>query len=421
MRIANKITEKAIQDAIKAGRFLISSGIEEGLYLQLKSVKQPIWRYKYKVPGGGKKKNIISLGPLSRVSIKNASELARDARNKVERGIDPALEKKRGHGPEIATQFQAAAEKWFAAQVPAWSENHIKDTNQKLQKYILPEIGYYPLSEVSRESVKQILDRLQAEGKHATLKKVKLIISQVLKYGGVEFGLNIVDHTKQFDRHYVAPKVKHQAALTRPDDIARLMKDIEAYKSTNFITGLALKFSALTFCRPVEVRYAEWSEIDALQNLWIILASKMKARERHMVPLARQTLELLAELKPVTGHSRFLFPNTRSATRPMSEVTVLAAIRRLGYSKDEMCAHGFRGMASTILNLKGFNKDFIELQLAHKLQNEIRDAYMHTKFLGARREMAQWWADYLDALATDGPEPPFPDFFQISLDGSITH
>ena len=206
-----------------------------------------------------------------------------------------------------------------------------------------------------------------------------------------------VDWTQQVHRQYanLALREKHRAAITDPRDARRLINAIEAYEATNRLTCLALQFSALTFARPGEVRHAEWTEIDWDAKLWRIPAEKMKARKPHLVPLATQTISVLEQLQPISGHGKYLFPSIRTAERPMSEITVLAALRRLGYEKHEMCAHGFRGMASTILNENGVNRDWIEMQLAHSPRDTVRSAYNHAEFLEDRRNMMQWWADFL--------------------------
>ncbi len=173
------------------------------------------------------------------------------------------------------------------------------------------------------------------------------------------------------------------------------MRAIDGYAESNRLTHLALLFSALTFCRPGEVRRAEWAEIDWENKLWRIPAEKMKMRQPHLVPLAEQTLEILRKLQPISGHTRYLYPCVRSAERPMSEATVNGAIRRMGYEKSQMCAHGFRGMASSVLNEQGYNRDWIERQLAHGPADRVRAAYNHAEYLPERRRMMQEWANWL--------------------------
>ncbi len=173
------------------------------------------------------------------------------------------------------------------------------------------------------------------------------------------------------------------------------MLAIEGYAEISLLTCLALKFSALTFCRPGEVRHAEWTEFDFDNTLWRIPAEKMKAKQPHLVPLARQTLAVLEQLKSLSGHTRYLFPSVRTIERPMSEATITGALRRMGFTTEQMCAHGFRGMASSILNEQGVNRDWIERQLAHGPQDKVRAAYNHSEFLDGRRGMMQDWADFL--------------------------
>ena len=186
--------------------------------------------------------------------------------------------------------------------------------------------------------------------------------------------------------------------MTMPQEVGALMRAIESYRSTSHLTALALHFSALTFARPGEVRQAEWPEIDWENKLWRIPASKMKLGQPHLVPLARQALEVLGELRQISGHKKYLSPASWGGERPMSEATVLAALRRMGFGQEEMSAHGFRGMASTLLHENSFNHAWIERQLAHSERNKVSAAYNHSEFLADRRKMMQWWADYLDGL-----------------------
>jgi integrase len=198
---------------------------------------------------------------------------------------------------------------------------------------------------------------------------------------------------------------KHHAALTKPADVAGLMRAIADYRGS-FVTRCALRLAALLFVRPGELRRAEWGEVDFENAVWRIPAAKMKARAEHLVPLSPQAITVLRELHPLTGGGRYLFPSVRGANRPMSENTVLAALRRMGYGTDEMSGHGFRSTASTLLNEMGWAPDFIERQLAHAERDEVRDAYNRAEYLAERRKMMGAWADYLDALASGGTVIP---------------
>ena len=200
-------------------------------------------------------------------------------------------------------------------------------------------------------------------------------------------------------------KEKHHASVTDPKDVAALLRTIEAYAGS-FVTMCALRLAPMTFVRPGELRHAEWSEIDLDKAEWRIPAEKMKMREQHIVPLSRQAVAILRELHPLTGAGKYVFPSVRTSARPMSENTVNAALRRLGYAKDEMTGHGFRSMASTLLNEMGWNRDAIERQLAHAERNSIRAAYNFAEFLPERRRMMQAWADHLDALRAGAKVTP---------------
>jgi integrase len=268
-----------------------------------------------------------------------------------------------------------------------------------LNRHILPRYGDKPIAVLSKADVKAVLDALQAQGKFATIKKVRSITSLVLRYAmetdvpGID-----TDWTAKLGKQYSNPTQQHRAAITTFKDVKGLMLAIEAYRETSVLTYLALRFSALTFARPGEIRHAEWTEIDWDKELWRIPAEKMKMRQPHLVPLATQTLELLEQLEPISGHGKYLFPSVRTDECPMSEATITAALRRMGYGKEEMCAHGFRGMASTLLNENGHNRDWIERQLAHGESDAVRAAYNHADFLKDRRKMMQWWANRLQKL-----------------------
>jgi integrase len=191
-------------------------------------------------------------------------------------------------------------------------------------------------------------------------------------------------------------KASHYAAITKPDKIAILMRQIEGYPYK--VIRCALKFSALVFCRPGEIRHAEWSEVDFQKAEWIIPAEKMKMRRLHRVPLARQTLDVLTEMKAVTGHQKWIFPSARNDGKCMSENAIRVALRSMGYGNEDMTAHGFRAMASTTFYENGFPRNHVEMQLAHAEKNAVIEAYNHAEYLPQRREMMQWWADWLDGV-----------------------
>lgn len=380
--------------------YKVADGKVGGMFVAVSTAGGVTFRLGYKFDG---KHQQLTLGQYPMFSLAEARDLAEKARKQIATGTNPAAAKKAEKAQVKASEitFRVVAARWFALGQQTWSAVTEDDTNKRLEKHILPYFGDKPIADITKDDIKPTLDNLYAQGKLQTLKKVRGTISQILRYAmdtevpGVER-----DWTELLRRQYpsLTSREKHRAAITDPRKVKGLMLAIESYKEINLLTYLALKFSALTFARPGEVRHAEWSEIDIENELWRIPAEKMKMRQLHFVPLAAQTLEVLEQLKLLSGGGKYLFPSIRTAERPMSEATILAALRRMGYGKEEMTAHGFRGMASTLLNEKGQNRDWIERQLAHSGADAVRAAYNHADFLDGRRKMMQFWANYLDKL-----------------------
>lgn len=366
-----------------------------GLYVATSSTGRKTFRLKYHY--GGREK-LLTLGTYPATSLALAREKAMKAREHLARGIDPATIKKEEQTPDT---FRHWAELWYAKMAPTWSEVYCEDVRRnKLDLHVLPVIGEKLLPDLAKRDYEAVLNLLKAATKLETAKKVRGIMGQVVDFFINETEREITNWPFRLRKDFSVSKRdrKHRAALVLPGEIGLLMANIEAYREINLQTYLALRFSALTFQRPGEIRKAEWAEIDWKEKLWLIPANKMKARREHSVPLSKQALAVLEELKPMTGNGRYLFPSTRSKASPMSEATVLAAIRRLGYDKTQMTAHGFRGMASTTLNEMGFNKDWVEMQLSHVEENDVRGAYNFAQYLPQRRDMMQQWADHLYKL-----------------------
>ncbi|MDL2314049.1 tyrosine-type recombinase/integrase, partial [Desulfovibrio sp. OttesenSCG-928-C14] len=400
------MTKKPLTDtALKALKpkdklYKVPDGTIGGLHVAVSPKGKKVFRLAYKFEG---KAQLLTFGAYPMFSLVEARELARDTKKQVATGTNPAAAKKAEKTKLKASElpFRLVAAQWLALGQKVWAVVTEDDTVKRLEKHILPSFGDKPISEVTKADIKGVLDHLYAQGKHQTLKKVRGTISQILRYAidteipGVE-----MDWTEQLRRQYpnLTSQEKHRAAITDPRQVKGLMKAIAAYEKTSLLTHLALRFSVLTFARPGEIRQAEWKEIDWDNELWRIPAEKMKMRQPHLVPLATQTLDVLERLLPLSGQGRYLFPSVRTEDRPMSEATITAALRRMGYGKEEICAHGFRGMASTLLNEKGHNRDWIERQLAHGAADSVRAAYNHADFLEGRRKMMQWWANYLDKL-----------------------
>jgi integrase len=265
---------------------------------------------------------------------------------------------------------------------------------------VFPWIGARPIAELAAPELLAILRRIESRGAHDIARRTHNLIGRVFRYA-VGHGLCTRDPSRDIElRDVLAPvNVRHHASITDPKEAGALLRAIDGFTG-GFVTRCALRLAPLVFVRPGELRHAEWSELDLDKSEWRIPAAKMKMREQHIVPLSAQAVEILREIQLLTGGSRYVFPSERTRERPISENTVNAALRRLGYTKDEMTGHGFRSMASTLLHELGHPDAVIERQLAHAERNKVAAAYNHAEFLPERRAMMQQWADYLDALKT---------------------
>ncbi|MGQ3890723.1 tyrosine-type recombinase/integrase [Legionella sp. CNM-4043-24] len=369
---------------------------EKGLYLLVNPKGSKLWKFKYRFSGVEKK---LSFGAFPDVSLAAAREARDEARRQLTNTIDPGILKssiKRSKKIAEENSFEAVAREWHAKFTPKWSQNHGERILIRLEQNIFPWIGKRPINEVNALEILSALRRIENRGAVETAHRVSQICGQVFRYAIVT---GKAERNPAADlRGALAPvKQKHHASITDTVEIGRLLCSINDYHG-HFVTKCALQLAPLFFVRPGELRHAEWTEFDLDKAEWRIPAEKMKMKAQHIVPLCTQAIEILNELCAYTGSGKYLFPSLRSATRPMSENTILAALRRLGYSSDEMTGHGFRSMASTLLNENGWNRDAIERQLAHAERNNIRAAYNYAEYLPERRTMMQWWADYLEKL-----------------------
>lgn len=357
-----------------------------------------LWKLKFRTAGGVEKK--LSLGSYPEVSLKTARDARDDARSTLARGIDPA-ERKR-HDRQAA---KLNAVNTFSAVAKAYIEKNARDglaeaTVRKREWFLsLVEraLGNRPVAEIAPY---EVLDAVRPyelakndEKAHRTLQ----FVGQVFRFA-IANQLLKSDPTRDLRGALSGRKPKHHAAILEPRRVGELLRAIDGYLGQP-ITLLAMQLSPYVFVRPGELRRAEWAEIDLEQAVWRIPASKMKGRLEHAVPLSRQAVALLKQAKEITGKGRYVFPSIRTPADPMSENTVNAGLRRLGFAGDEMTAHGFRAMASTLLNESGkWSPDAIERSLAHKDKDAVRAAYHRGAHWNERVEMAQWWADYLDTL-----------------------
>lgn len=370
-----------------------------GLHLLITPAGTRLWRLRYRHAG---RESMVSLGVYPDVPLKLARERRDEMRKLIAVDVDPAAQR-RAERAGHANTFKAIADEWIKKQ--NFAAATLEKAEWTFRDLLYPYVGSRPIAAITAPEILGVLRRLEERGKHETAHRTKQRASQVFRYA-IATGRAERDPTADL-RGALAPiVVTNRAALTDPRAVAALLRAIDGYVGQPS-TEYALKLAPLVFTRPGELRAAEWSEIDLGAAEWRIPAPRMKMRELHIVPLARQAVELLQKLHSITGSARYLFPSLRTPTRPISENTLGAALRRLGFSKDEMTAHGFRAMASTLLNEQGFPPDVIELQLAHAERNEVRAAYNRASRLAERRKMMQAWADYLDGLRVGANVAPF--------------
>jgi integrase len=365
-----------------------------GLYLLVNPNGSRWWRLKYRIVG---KERGLSLGVYPDVPLKLARERRDEARKLIANGVDPSAQRQSDKVAKAHT-FEAVAREWLERQKRKLAEVTSIKATWMLEAFVLPELGARPVSEVTAPDLLEVLRKVEARGTYETAHRTKQLCGRIFRYA-IATGRAKHDITADL-RGALAPIVSvNRAAITEPARIAELLRAIYGYEGQP-VTMCALKLAPLTFVRPGELRAAEWSEFDLDAAEWRIPGVRMKMREPHLVPLSRQAVALLRGLQPLTGSGRYVFPSVRTSQRPMSDGTVNAALRRLGYTKDEMTGHGFRALASTCLNEQGWHPDLIELQLAHAERNKVRAAYNRAQRLSERRQMMQAWADHLDALRT---------------------
>lgn len=390
------LTDTAIRNA-KPGAKPIKLFDSGGLFLLIAPAGGKWWRLKYRF--GGKEK-LLSLGTYPEVGLKEAREKRAEARKLLASAIDPGENRKAlkaAQGERAANSFEVVAREWFAKFKPNWVESHSEKIIKRLERDVFPWIGSKPVADVGAPELLACLRRIEGRGAVDTAHRALQNCGQIFRYA-VATGRAARDPSGDLRGALAPVKEKHLASITDPKAVGGLLRACEGYQGS-FVTQCALRLAPLVFVRPGELRKAEWAEIDLDRAEWNIPAERMKLREPHLVPLASQAVSILWELHALTGRGRYVFPGARSNGRPMSDNAILAALRRMGFAKDEMSGHGFRAMARTILDeVLGVRPDFIEHQLAHAVRDPNGRAYNRTAHLPERRKMMQQWADYLDTL-----------------------
>lgn len=391
-----------------------------GLYLLVTSSGGKLWRMKYRYEG---KEKLLSFGSYPDIPIRGyfmvkddpdswidgARNLREKARQKIKSGIDPGEIKKAMKAAAVAeteNAFEVVAREWHSKFSGQWTIGHADTIMDRLTRDVFPWLGSKSVSEVKPVDILAVLRRVEGRGALETAHRIRTICGQVLRYA-VATGRAERDAAADLRGALPPVREKHHAALTDPKEVAELLRSIDGFKGT-FHVKCALRLAPMLFVRPGELRQMEWAELDLDSAQWEIPSDKMKMKQAHIVPLCKQAVEILRELKPLTGSGRYVFPCHRSPLRPMTNNAVNAALRRMGYTSDEMTGHGFRAMARTILDeVLQVRPDFIEHQLAHAVKDPNGRAYNRTAHLAERRKMMQLWADYLDGLKAGAKVIPF--------------
>ena len=389
-----------------------------GLYLDITAGGSKGWRFKYRYNG---RENRISLGAYPLISLKEARQQRDDARRQLLQGIDPSAERKARRQQErvdATNSFQQQALEWFERQKILWVDSHTRDVQRRLQANLFPDLGALAIDRITPVQVLDTLRKMEARGAVDLAHRVMQVASQVFRYA-IACGRCTVDPTAGL-RGALTPHVqKHQPAID-PDELPTLLHAIDHYATEGgeAQTQRALQFLALTFVRTKELIEATWDEIDLDKAQWLIGAERMKMKRDFLVPLSSQAVALLQEQQRACRNSLYVWPG-RNTRVPMSNNTLLFALYRLGY-RSKMTGHGFRAVASTILNEQGWRHDVIEKQLAHEPENRVRAAYNRAEYLPERIKLMQHWADHLDALrqGRTAQTPPLqtPRLFVVNSD-----
>lgn len=377
----------------------------EGLYLHVTEKGKKLWRFKYRYDG---KQKLLAFGSYPEISLLDARKRRNDARRQLANGIDPsALRKAQKQAKTEETEtFEIIAREWHEKFKTKWTEGHAQKLLRQLELNIFPWLGIRPIKDIKAPELLVVLRRTESRGVLEGAHRLRGICSQVFRYA-LATGRCERNPAQDLIGSLAPAREKHLAAITDPKKVGALLRAIDDY-SGSYVVKLALQLSPLVFTRPGELRHMEWSEVDFNEALWSIPAEKMKMREPHLVPLSRQAISILKDIKKLTGESKYAFPSGRTFDRPMSNNAILAALRRMGYTKEEMTPHGFRAMARTILDeILQVRPDFIEAQLAHRVRDPLGRSYNRTQHLNERRKMMQTWADYLDGVKEGAKILPF--------------
>ncbi|NUA26084.1 tyrosine-type recombinase/integrase [Cupriavidus basilensis] len=377
-----------------------------GMYLEVRPSGSRYWRLKYRF--GGKEK-ILALGVYPTVTLKEARAKREAAKRKLADGIDPSEAKKaekRTQRLNAENSLEAVAREWHGKFSTSLSESHAQRNLRRLEVHVFPHIGEKAISDLEPPDVLDVLQRIERKGTIETAHRVRVLVGQVMRYA-VATGRARRDITADLRGAIPPAQVKHHAAVTDPAQLGGLLRAIHGYTGTAVVTA-ALKLAPLVFQRPGELRQAEWAEFDLDGAMWTVPAARMKRKKAgkefgpdHLVPLASQAVSILRELHALTGRGKFVFPGLRGPQRPMSDMALSAAFKRMGFDSDTALPHGWRATARTLaVEALQVPAEVVEMQLSHEVRDSLGRAYNRTQWLDQRRQLMQRWADYLDVLRT---------------------
>lgn len=381
-----------------------------GLYVEVRKTGAKIFRFRYRHPQT-KKEQVFTIGEYPAIGLAQARGLRDEAKGLLAQGIDPNQHKAQQKEIAAAQQeeqkvlenrlkFIDLFKEWHGHNAESWSYAHAKDIYERIEKHLLPSLGNMPVDDIKPKDIIHTLKQLELAGTLETLKRVKQYASRIFRYG-VGMGLCECDPTRDLPNDIFKKQEKgNYPHLTKRADLYQLFNALDNYVG-DFSTQIALQLAPHVFLRPNELAGLKWSEIDFKQALATIPAERMKMKRPHVVPLSKQAIELLEHIQPLSGDGVYVFPSARTNSRPMSEQSLNAGLHRIGF-KGKQTAHGFRHTASTILNERGFNSDYIEKQLAHEQANKIRGTYNKAEYLAERIKMMQAWSDHIDSIKAGG-------------------
>ena len=374
---------------------------EKGLCIEVAVSGSKLWRFRYRFAGRAR---VLSFGRYPEVSLKEARQRRNEARGILRNGIDPGVERKRAKQTALdnaANNFGAVAAEFIEQKLVKEGKAAVTIAKARWLLLQMKPIADQPLVDIKPADVFRVLRRLEGQRKHETAKRCRSFTSRVFRYAAAT-GRAESDPAAMLAGQLIAPKVKHHAAILEPRKLGELLRSIDTFEGAP-ITRLALQVAPHVMARPGELRQATWDEFDLESQIWRIKAERMKMRRVHAVPLSEQVVDYLRELQQFSGPEGYVFPAFHTSRRPMSENTMNQAFRRMGYTSDEVTAHGLRTTASTMLNESGkWHPDAIERALAHGDSDAVRGIYNRGQYWDERVKMMQWWSDYLDQLCEDG-------------------